>query len=435
MSLPRLLHFDRHAWLMLHVYLALIFGFFFAILGLSGSLSIYREAIDRCFNPELVIEQPRAQVQSLDKIMLALRIEHPKRYGTWTLEMPMERDAMLTAWFEKPHETIDEFYAPLMVSINPYTAEVVANRFWGQTLTTWILDLHTQLAMGARGWQWVGVLGCLLTSSIVSGLYLWWPGWRQIWRVIVLKPQASLQQLLIDIHRLLGVLSAVFLLVLALTGVLLSFPAILTTLFGSEGMGHGGTGKEIVSTANPTKNPTTLSGAAFIARAPFPRAELRRVSTPAGDAGVYRINLRQGEEVNHRHPFTTVWVDRWSGQIKEVRDPKGFSFGATLSTWVWPIHTGEALGAQGRLVWFLCGQALFWLYITGLSRWLMRQGWVPDSKDVMTAGRQSLQRFTRVARQLSVHVGQKLASHWPSLRDFCRLIVQRVLDLLRSFQK
>lgn len=432
---PRLLHFNRRTWLAVHVYLALIFGFFFAILGLSGSLSIYREAIDRFFNPELIIEQPRSQVQSLDKIMLALRIEHPKRYGTWTLEMPMERDAMLTAWFEKPHETIDEFYAPLMVSINPYTAEVVANRFWGQTLTTWMLDVHTQLAMGAKGWQFVGLIGGLLTLSIVSGLYLWWPGWGHIWRVIVLKPQASLQQLLIDIHRLLGVFSAVFLLVLAFTGVLLSFPAILTILFGAEGMGHGGTGKEIVSTANPTKNPTTLSGAAFIARAPFPRAELRRVSTPAGDAGVYRINLRQGEELNYKHPFTTVWVDRWSGQIKEVRDPKGFSFGAKLSTWVWPIHTGEALGTQGRLVWFLSGQALFWLYVTGLTRWLIRQGWVPDTLDVVATGRQSMQRLGKLAKGLSRLLGQKLAQHWPSLRDFCQLRAQRLLDLLRTFQK
>lgn len=420
MSLPVKFRFDRSAWLTLHLYLALIFGFLFAILGFTGSVSIYREELDRFFNSELVIDQPRAQLQSLDKVMLALRIEHPKRYGTWTLELPRSRDGMITAWFDKPHETIDALYAPLMVSINPYTAEIVANRFWGQTFTTWLLDLHTQLGMGSMGWKLVGVLGGLLTFSIATGLYLWWPGWRRILTVLVIRPHAGMQCFAMDIHRLLGVLSAACLLVLAFSGILLSYPAILTALFGSEGMGHGDTGRDIVSTADPTKNPTTLSGAAFIARAPFPRAELRRVSTPAGETGVYRINLRQGEELNHRHPFTTVWVDRWSGQIKEVRDPMGFSSGTKLSTWVWPIHTGEALGAGGRFIWFLSGQALFWLYVTGLLRWLCRKGLVRD-RQLHIVGWQSILQWTSSNfSNISNFAAQQIKIYWPKIVALAR---------------
>jgi uncharacterized iron-regulated membrane protein len=102
------------------------------------------------------------------------------------------------------------------------------------------------------------------------------------------------------------------------------------------------------------------------------------VTTPDGNGGVYRINLRQKSEINQRHPYTTVWVDRWSGHIKEVRDPNSFSWGGKMITWMWPLHTGEALGTYGRLSWFLVGQGLFLLYITGMLRWLHKKEKIRD---------------------------------------------------------
>ncbi len=143
-------------------------------------------------------------------------------------------------------------------------------------------------------------------------------------------------------------------------------------------MGHGETGRNITSTAIPNNNPTGLSSAWFIAQSAFPKAELRRVTTPTGDTGIYRINIRQIGEINHRHPYTTVWVDRWSGQIKEVRNPNNFSSSEVFTTWAWPLHTGESLNAKGRLAWFFSGISLFVLYVSGLLRWLCKIGKVKD---------------------------------------------------------
>lgn len=432
MRLLTLLRLDRSTWLTLHLYLALSVGLFFAILGFSGSVSIYREEIDRLLNPDLVVAQATGPLLSLDKIMLALRIEHPKRYGSWTLEMPQSPDGMITAWFDKPHETIDQRYAPLMVSINPYTGAVVANRFWGETFTTWILNLHTQLGLEDMGWNIVGGLGVLLLFSVLSGVYLWWPGWNKLSSVFRLHYQAGLQHLALDCHRWLGLISAAGLLLLALTGSLLSYPALMTKLFGAAGMNHGETGRDIVSTAEPTKNPTSLAGAAFIARAPFPHAELRRVTTPAGDTGVYRINLRQSEEINRRHPYTTVWVDRWSGHIKEVRDPLGFSLGERMSTWIWPLHTGEALGPKGRLFWFVCGQSLFWLYVTGLLRWLCRKGWVRNVALPKIDLQQRLRVLQPVGAQAYRWAQQQTQRHGPGVERWLRVWVGRSKQWLQA---
>ena len=392
MQLPLRRLFQRASWLKVHLYLALSAGFFIALMGLSGSLSIYREEIDELLNPQLLIGQPQGKLQSLDKIMASVRAAHPNRYGSWTLEMPRTPQGMITVWYDKPTETFFELYAPLMVSVNPYSGEVVTSRFWGQTATTWLLDLHTQLRLARWGWNAVGILGLLLIVSCVTGLYLWWPDITAIRQTLKLRNQVGMMQLAFDVHRLLGLFSAFALIVLASTGVLLSYPAILETLVGASGMAHGETGRAIASTAVPNNHPTGLAAASFVAQGPFPRAELRRITTPAGDTGIYRINLRQGGEINRRHPYTTVWVDRWSGQIKEVRNPAWFSAGETFATWIWPLHTGEALGATGRAVWFFAGLSLFVLYVSGLLRWLCRNGRIRDREVDFAALRPLLNR-------------------------------------------
>jgi uncharacterized iron-regulated membrane protein len=368
----------RLIWLKVHLWLALTAGFFFVLVGLTGSISVYSEGIDEFLNPQLVIDNPQGDWQSLDRIMTSVRNAHPKRYGSWTLEMPRSPHSMMTAWYDKPTETFFELYAPLMVSVNPYTADVVASRFWGQTVTTWLLDVHTQLLMNRFGWNTVGILGVLLGISVCSGLYLWWPGAGNIGSALKINYRAGVIKLLFDVHRVTGILIAPVLLLLALTGFMLSYPAILEMLVGSSGMAHGETGRTIASTATPNDHPTGLESAEFVARGAFPKGKLRRITTPAGNTGIYRINLRQLGEINERHPFTTVWVDRWSGQTREVRDPFRFTSGETALTWIWPLHTGEALGSKARFIWFLSGFGLCFLYVSGLLRWLHRRGNVQD---------------------------------------------------------
>ncbi len=392
--------FLRATWLKIHLYLALSAGLFFALMGITGSLSVYREELDTLFNPHLLSAAPQGKkAQSLDTIIAAVKKAHPNRHGSWTLEMPRTPQGMITAWYDKPQETFFEFHAPLMVSIAPYTAEVVDSRFWGKTLMTWIMAMHTQLQWDDLGWNAVGIVGILLLFSVGSGLYLWWPGLSGLLGAFKIRANADWMTLVFDVHRLIGLFSSCRVLRLAFTCLNFMYPQLLETLTGSSGMAHGETGRIIVSTADPTNHPTTLAGAVFIARSAFPQAELRRISTPVGDTGVYRINFRQAGELNQRHPSTTVWVDHWSGQIKAVQDPAEFSTGETLSTWIWPLHTGEAFGATGRLLWFLTGLSLFALTVTGTLLWLFRTGRLPNKVVNIAALHRQMDHFKKASQK------------------------------------
>ena len=372
---PRFL-LTRALWLHIHLYLALILGLFFALMGLTGSLSVYREEIDTLLNPELIIEQPHGQALPLDKILAQVREAHPNRHGSWTLEMPRTENGVITAWFENPKESFGKLYAPLMVSINPYTGHVINSRFWGETLTTWLLDLHSHLQLETSGRKLVAALAILLSISVASGLYLWWPGLNKLPEAFQIRHKNGLMRLIMDTHRLLGLFSAGFLILLAFTGFHLAYPDLLETLTASEGMGHGDTGPTVSSTAQPNNDPINIAEAILIARGLFPSSEVRRITTPQGELGTYRINLRQKRELAQRHPFTTVWIDRWSGQIREVNNPVLFSAGQKFTTWQWPLHTGEAF--DSRLIWFLIGLTPLTLWISGAAYWLYRKGLIRD---------------------------------------------------------
>jgi uncharacterized iron-regulated membrane protein len=85
----------RRLWLLLHRYLALV-------LGLTGSLAIYGEGLDRLLNPRLAIGAFSGQPLSLDALLAEVRQAHPDLHGSWTLELPRSTEEPLTAVFEKP---------------------------------------------------------------------------------------------------------------------------------------------------------------------------------------------------------------------------------------------------------------------------------------------------------------------------------------------
>ena len=369
---------SRTLWLKLHGVLALSVGLLLVVIGITGSVCVYRESLDAWLNPPLTVEVGSQKPLSLDAVLARVREAHPDRHGVWTLEMPRSPNGVITAWFESPRETIGAFYAPLMVSVSPYSGEVVASRFWGQTLMTAVVDWHSHLQLGAEGRQWLALMAVVLMLMVVSGLLLWWPGWVRVLRVLRYHHCVSLFDLVKAWHRWLGFTSAGLLLVLAFSGFHLAYPPLLALLTASEGMGHGEEGAAVRSTAVPNDRPVTLAQAVLIARGPYPSAEVKRISTPRGESGTYRVNLRQPSEIEQQHPFTVVWVDRWSGQIRAVRQLNQLSAGQRFAAWMWPLHTGEAFGAWGRFLVFLAGFMPLVLYVSGVMLWLRRRGMVAD---------------------------------------------------------
>ncbi|MEW6037962.1 MAG: PepSY-associated TM helix domain-containing protein [Pseudomonadota bacterium] len=362
----------RQHWLRIHSTLALSAGLLFVLLGFTGSLNVVGPELDRWLNPELTVNPRPGAELSPDQLLASVKSAHPRRFGAWRLQFPESPDSPAIAWYDKPIETSEEPYAPLMVAVDPYTGEILANRFWGHTFASWVYRLHSQWLLGGFGHTLVGLTGLALLASLVTGLRLWLPARRRLRRAMTVKPGAGFKRRIFDLHRVAGIYGLPILMTAVLTGLHLAFPSLLTTVTGASDFGHHETSdaEEITASTAISGTPLNLAQAILMARGLFPNAAVDSVTTPRASNGMYRVDfLRPGEH----HALTAVWVDPYSGQIRHSRNSANFSRGQRFVNSIRPLHNGSLLGATGRVLGFLAGFIPLALYLTGIVHWLHKR--------------------------------------------------------------
>ena len=163
----------RRYLLKVHLYLGLLLGGAFALLGLTGSFLVFYPEIDRGLNPELVNPSVMHSHPSVQAWFDHLHAQFPQRKGPWRIEIPRSTDQVVFARYLKPEETDPNVFAPMVVALDPDSGAVLNARMWGEYLVTWVYDLHYSLLMGKLGTVLVSLLGMALLVSVVLGAYLW----------------------------------------------------------------------------------------------------------------------------------------------------------------------------------------------------------------------------------------------------------------------
>lgn len=371
----------RSFWLTAHLYVALTIGFFFVILGLTGSFNVFNHELEELGLPQ-VHHEANAQPLPLDEIMQTVKATHPEKKGKWSLLLPNYGNDYLWVEYPKPVETADELYAPFRVLVDPYSGKIISESYWGRTLWTSIYQIHASLLtarlgvkIGRFGFDTVCFFGLFLFISSLTGLYLWWPRWGKFKKAVTIKRGASPERFYFDLHKTTGFYSSIILLILAFTGFSFSYADYIKPLIRSFSAVKEKHLKEpdVKSVVTENAKPLSIAGAVAIADTIFPDAELRGVSTPDGKEGVYSISKRQSGEANHRWSRSKVWIDQYSGNVLAVQDPKQFTAGETFLNLMWPLHSGEVFGLAGRILWCAMGFAPLILYVSGIIRWLQKR--------------------------------------------------------------
>ena len=366
---------------MAHLYIALAVGFVFVVLGLTGSVNVFFRELEEIHLPSPVPGANPA-LRPLDDIVQTLRAAHPQRTGPWTLVLPGHGKAYLWAIYKRPEETADEYYGPLRVLVNPYTGEIAGESFWGQTPWTLVYELHVDFLAGKLGTgpgeigsKIISFLGLPFLISCLTGLYLWWPSKGKLRQSLTLKRGASPERFYFDLHKTTGFYGSAILIILAFSGFSFAYGEYVEPLVRLVSPVTPGHLKEPALESKPTRAgpPLSVADAVTIADRLFPTAELRAVELPDGPAGVYAIEKRQPGEANRIRPRSKVWIDQYNGTILAVQDPNRFSGGETFLSLLWPLHSGEAFGLAGRILWCVAGLAPLLLYVSGLIRWQQKR--------------------------------------------------------------
>lgn len=358
----------RRLWLDVHLYVGLVLGGLFALLGLTGSVLVFYLGVDEALNPALQVSRPVIEAPSPDAVLSRVQALYPEHDGPWRIEMPLAANDALRVRYYNPPETAGRGFAPLMLSLDPDSLQVTSGRLWGDYAVTWLYDLHYTLLLGSAGKTAVGIAGLLLLLSLLSGLYLWWPSRARLGAALKPALRRGAVRKTYDLHVLPGVYGFVVLAVLALTGSVLALPD---------------EARSVVESFSPLRpsfrapaglleegaTPIPLPEAVRIAQARFPGAELRWIEIPGRAGKPISVRFHQAAEPGRRFPRSQVWVHPVSGDILAVRDPLENSGGDTFMDWMHPLHNGEVFGLTGRLLACLGGLLPTLAFATGWLRW------------------------------------------------------------------
>ena len=166
------------------MWVALALGLYIVMLSLSGSIAVFRREANLWFVPREVPSTAGVRLTG-DDLQTAVRefysdgtvvavreSKRPERPASVLLDRNGKRsDRLFDPYALKD---LGDSYPPVLQGME------------------WLVDLHDNLLAGPEGRTVNGVGGMLVMFLIVTGLIIWWPGKRRMWRSLkVGKPEAS----------------------------------------------------------------------------------------------------------------------------------------------------------------------------------------------------------------------------------------------------
>ena len=205
----------------LHRWAGLATGAVIAVASITGAMLVYMPEIDRALNPHLwrVSEGPGAPLPVSALIDIV-----GERY-------PERRVNALDLGSAPHHPVVVSAGRDFHVFVHPRNGNILGARAPSRTLWGRVEGLHRDLLAGEIGHTVVALSTVMLLIVIILGLWLWWPQTRA-----KLKPGLSLhfgrgwKRANYDLHNVLGFYTALALLLLAATGVMLAYPGLTVSV-------------------------------------------------------------------------------------------------------------------------------------------------------------------------------------------------------------
>jgi len=193
-------------------------GLYFVVMSVTGSVLVYNAQLQRLFSPKtrpVVASGPRLDWNELNEVGRTTYHEYDvtvfaNQLGTdRPVVMSLTRDGSRSLRLLDPYSGAD-------------MGDVRMTPGW--LVLRWATDFHSSLLAGRTGREWNGLGGVGLAVAAVAGLLLWWPGIKS-WRTsLMIQWRGSWRRLVWDLHGAAGAWTFAFVLMWALTGILLSFP-------------------------------------------------------------------------------------------------------------------------------------------------------------------------------------------------------------------
>jgi uncharacterized iron-regulated membrane protein len=367
----------RHWLVKLHRYSGLLLSLFIVMAGLTGAALAFNDDIDAWLNPQFYHLSPGSSGsrQTIDALVAKVEHDYPHaKLGFFS--MGENANAPLEAKL-RPRKPSDEL-AMDTVFIDPVTAAVVGERntkavsLAPQNLMPFLFRLHRYLLLDKPGAIISGSLGLLWLATLLIGFALAWPRHRKGWgKALSIKRGAGGFRLMYDLHRSVGLVAGVLLVMTAFTGAVMNLPDVARPLVSSLSPLTPPPKEVAKSLATESKRQISWQQALASAQASMPRATPARIARD-DKHGIYQIRMRKPDDIQDSGSVR-VFVDAADGRVLRALDPLTGSGGDAFIGVQYGLHTGQILGLPGKILVAFMGFLPLLFAITGIAIWLKKR--------------------------------------------------------------
>jgi uncharacterized iron-regulated membrane protein len=363
-------------WFWWHRWSSLVCTLFLLMLCVTGLPLIFGDEIDSWLNPTHYADLPKATpLANLDGLVSRSKQIYP--------------DQLVTSVFVDDHEpqTLVTM-APSWNPLDPLRHSLQFDQRTGRLLNdeppeskkpaTFIdtmLDLHRDLFLDLPGELFLGFIGILFVISILSGVVLYGPFMKKF-DFGTVRQNKSRRLKWLDLHNLTGIVTAAWLLVVGLTGVI---NELSTPLFGLwqvtdvKAMLDQYHGRPLVK----QQELSSVQAAYITAQKTLPGMTVTSVVYPGNPYGspYHYLLWAKGNQPFSSRLFSPVLVDAGTGKLAAVVKMPFYLRALEVSR---PLHFGDYGGTPLKIIWVVFDVIAIIVLISGVYLWIVRRKFYAD---------------------------------------------------------
>lgn len=349
----------------IHSWLGLINGFFLILLGLSGSALVFKKEIDDWANKKLLTVQPIAKRLPLDYFYKDITKRYPAIDGIAWLnpDDPPNKAYNFRLYLNDARITS---YDLGLISYDPFSGKILREGEL-QNLTPsaieWIYQYHFSLQLGVPGAAYVALLGLCVIVSVITGIIIYKKHLIEVLTFRIKINRKSWRTITSDWHRIVGVWSLFFNMIIAFTGFWLNIFAFDAEVWANEMM--------------PTKPNMlakySLDSLYHQALIQMPDLKPEYVYLPTQPAKHFFVRGAVKNESAIWSGSNTIRFNAYTGALISINRIADESLWNKVEATFYALHIGSYGGLPIRILYVIIGLTPGILSVTGFLLWRRRR--------------------------------------------------------------
>lgn len=351
--------------LFIHRWLGFISGLVVVIVSLTGCIFCFQDEIQdaaHSYRKVEVVQQPYLEPTAIKAIALQ---QYPQSKFNYIYYFGKDRPAM--AIVDRGKKGFENVY------VNPYSGKVLHAEDPQTNFFTVVEYIHLYLLLPPKiGQMVVGISVLVFLALMITGIILWWPKRKSDRkRSFNIKWNGRWRRVNYDLHNVLGFYATSFAMILAITGLSITFQWVNNGIYTTGNLGKS----QPIEKAFPKSDTTVAANEkpalniAFDAtQVQSPEAQMFLLYMPDNKAGT--IDITAYAKSLHYYRSDLYSFDRYSGKLLKYLPQSQKSTGLKLNAMNYDVHVGQIWGLPGKILAFITSLICASLPVTGFIIWL-----------------------------------------------------------------